>query len=274
MKKQNPKKSVRIVMVCCALVVFVCCASEAPEVSSVEQSSQVELKSFFAKLQANDFSVLDELIPATFSLEEAKAKAKEATRSLTKNPPAVDKASIFRGRKYLAEYIEIGADGRFELGGNVDYQKIISDASLTVEERKIEISTLYIIEFTKQAPSGAKAAKIKTNSSGQNSSNPYYDCPDGEDCPCVECMYVLGEICGFSSILSIDGTAGDVLWGMLCIGREVYLETGDEELILTAVIGFIDALPDPYYSLGVLFYDIIYGTYSAEMFHLMDEGLC
>ncbi|MDR2813181.1 MAG: hypothetical protein LBB79_00770 [Prevotellaceae bacterium] len=213
-KTKTVKKLMRIAVVCYAFVAFVRCASEEPKVSSVEQSNQVELEIFFAKLQTKDFSVLNELFSATTlsistSLrEEAKTKAKEAARTLMENPSVVDKASVLQGHKYLEKYIEIGADGRFTIGDKVDYLRIINDLTLSVEERKTEIAILYLTEFLKQVSTNTNIAKIKKTSSSiispkavNCSLSQYIDWVNGATGGLFYTSGVVGEDCEYVAVI-------------------------------------------------------------------------
>jgi hypothetical protein len=266
MKIKIFKKCACIAAVCYALVAFVRCASEAPEVSSVEQSNRVELESFFAKLQANDFSVLNELIPTTFSLDEAKAKAKEVIHSSAENLPVVDKAALLRGHKYLEKYVGIGADGRFELGDEVDYQKIISDATLTVEERKTEIATLYIVEFIKQVPDNTNTAKIKKTGSSQKIS------PKEAGCTFEWYIELLGNTFNMTEIFSA-AIVGEILQEMIHIVYDLYPETTDLDLIDTIVVESLYAYPEPLCSIAIILYTGCFAPNAAVMVELL-KTLC
>jgi hypothetical protein len=253
------KMFVCIAMVCCAGVVFVRCANEAPEVKSVEQSNRVELESFFAKLQAKDFSVLNELAPATLSREEIKAKAEEAILKLAENPPIVDKEAMLRGHKYLEEYIEIGDDGRFEVSDVVDYQKIISDATLTVEERKAEIATLYIMEFPKQVSANTSTPKVKKTGYSLKIS------PKAVNCSCDEYIANVDEDLGGGVLLG-GGIVRDAFRGVAEIVYDENPETIDEDITAIRVSIFIYNLPKGVIQNVVqVFYDSSQGLLFANL---------
>ena len=248
MKTKIFLKCACIAVVCYALVVFVRCANEATEVTSVEQSNRVALESFFAKLQANDFSVIDEIVPETFSSEEAKVKAKEAILKYTsaEKPPVLDRSKLLQGYKYLEKHIKIGADGRFELSGKVDYQEIISDATLTVEERKAEIAILYITEFVKPTPDNTNTAKIKAINFSTKISQRTVACTSEEYISILD-VYLDG-------MLSQGGAIGDLFQETARIVYELYYIDGyTEEEITIFVIEVANTLPQPLSDIMIIF---------------------
>ncbi|NDV69920.1 hypothetical protein [Dysgonomonas sp. 25] len=114
-----------------------CSSDETLSPKGEPQKAIADLENLYSKMQNKDISFIDSCLIAMESKVEEESSIVEKTTTQKEN-------------EYLDKYIQQESSGNYSFVGNVNFDEIIYDNTLSIEEREFLIVTLSSLEYIEE----------------------------------------------------------------------------------------------------------------------------